>query len=234
MIAGEALHHHAGELVLTVEEDVLIGDKHVVENHQCLLSAEFGVAHVDAALLHLAGIAGLAAVDHVQPLGVGGAGEGHGVIPVRLAHGDGGHEDVPVAVDGAGLVAFRAADHNAVVAAFHHVDVHIRVGLLMGCLGAVALGVGHGAVHGQIVVLHVDEEFLEVLVIACAALLVDLIGGGVHGVEGVHAHAALEAGGGLLPQQTLHFHLLHQIIGRLVKVGEAVDFPPGQAGGGGH
>lgn len=145
-----------------------------------------------------------------------------------------GHEDVPVAVDGAGLVAFRAADHNAVVAAFHHVDVHIRVGLLMGCLGAVALGVGHGAVHGQIVVLHVDEEFLEVLVIACAALLVDLIGGGVHGVEGVHAHAALEAGGGLLPQQTLHFHLLHQIIGRLVKVGEAVDFPPGQAGGGGH
>ena len=234
VIAGEALHHHAGELVLAVEEDVLIGDKHVVENHQCLLSAEFGVAHVDAALLHLAGIAGLAAVDHVQPLGVGGAGEGHGVIPVRLAHGDGGHEDVPVAVDGAGLVAFRAADHNAVVAAFHHVDVHIRVGLLMGCLGAVALGVGHGAVHGQIVVLHVDEEFLEVLVIACAALLVDLIGGGVHGVEGVHAHAALEAGGGLLPQQTLHFHLLHQIIGRLVKVGEAVDFPPGQAGGGGH
>ena len=73
VIAGEALHHHAGELVLAVEEDVLIGDKHVVENHQRLLAAELGVAHVDAAVLHLAGVAGLAAVDHVQPLGVGGS-----------------------------------------------------------------------------------------------------------------------------------------------------------------
>ena len=113
-------------------------------------------------------------------------------------------------------------------------DVHIRVGLLVRRLGAVALGIGHGAVHRQVVVLHVDEELLEVLVIACAVLLVDLIGGGVHGVEGVHTHAALEAAGRLLAQQALHLHLLHQIVRRLVEMGEAVDLVPRQAGGSGH
>ena len=234
VVAGEALHDGAGELIFAVEEDILVGDKDMIQNHQSLLSAELGVAHVDAALLHLAGVAGLAAVDHVQALGVGGAGEGHGVVPVGLAHGDGGHEDMPVGVDGAGLVAFRAADHDTVVPALHHMDVHIRVGLLVGCLGAVALGVGHGAVHRQVVVLDVDEEVLEVLVVVGAVLLVDLVGGGVDGVEGVHAHAALEAAGGLLAQQALHLHLFHQILAGLMEVGEAVDLMTGQAGGSGH
>ena len=81
----------------------------MVQHHQGLLAAELGVAHVDVrVLLQLPGVAGLAAVDHVHALGVGGAGEGDGPVPVRLAHGDGGHEDVPVAVDGAGLVALGA------------------------------------------------------------------------------------------------------------------------------
>ena len=32
VITGEALHDHTGELILTVEEDVLIGDEHMVQN----------------------------------------------------------------------------------------------------------------------------------------------------------------------------------------------------------
>jgi len=234
VITGEALHHHPGELILAVEEDILVGDEHMVQHHQGLLAAELGVAHVDAALLHLPGVTGLAAIDHVQALGVRGAGEGHGIVLVRLAHGDGGHENVPVAVEGAGLVALCAADHDAAGAALHHMDVHIRVGLVMGGLGAVALGVGHGPVHRQVVILDVDQEFFEILMVMGAVLLVDLIGGGIHGVEGVHAHAALEAGGGLLTQQALHLHLFHQIIGGLMEMREAVDLVAGQAGGGGH
>ena len=231
VIAGEPLHHHAGELILAVEEDVLVGDEHVVQDHQGLLAAELGVAHVDGGvLLQLPGIAGLTAVDHVHALGVGGAGEGNCPVLVRLTHGDGGHEDVPVGVDGAGLVALGTADHDAVRAALHHVDVHVRVSLLAGGLGPVALGIGHGAVHGQVVVLDEGQELLEVLVVVGAVLLVDLIGGGEHGVEGVHAHAALEAGSGLLAQQTLHLHLVDQILGGLMQVGEAVDGVARQAG----
>lgn len=70
--------------------------------------------------------------------------------------------------------------------------------------------------------------------IAGAVFLVHLIGGGVHRIECVHAHTALEAGGGLLAQQALHLHLLHQILGGLVDVGEAVHPLPGQVGHGGH
>ena len=141
---------------------------------------------------------------------------------------------MPVGVDGAGLVALGAADHDAVGAALHHVDVHIGIGLLMGSLAAVALGVGHSAVHRQVVVLDVDQELLEILVVVGSVLLVDLVGGGEHGVEGVHAHTALEATGGLLTQQALHLYLFHQILAGLVEVGKAVDFVAGQAGGGGH
>ena len=235
VIAGEALHHHAGELILTVEEDVLVGDEHVVQHHQGLLAAELGVAHIDGGvLLQLAGVAGLTAIDHVHALGVGGAGEGDGPVLISLTHGDGGHEDVPVGVDGAGLVALGTADHDAVGTALHNVDVHIGIGLVVGSLGAVTLGVGHGAVHGEVVVLHHGQELLEVLMIVGAVLLVHLEGGGEHRVEGVHAHAALEAGSGLLTQQALHLHLVDEVLGGLVQVGEAVDGVAGEAGLDGH
>ena len=235
VIAGEALHHHAGELILAVEEDVLIGDEYVVQHHQSLLTAELGVADINrGALLGLAGVAGLAAVDHVHTLGVGGAGKADRPILIRLTHGNGGHEDVPVGVDGAGLVALGAADHNAVGAALHHMNEHIGVGLIVGGLGAVTLGVGHGAVHGEVIVLHVGQELLEVFVIVGAVLLIHLERGGEHGVEAVHAHAALEAGSGLLAQQALHFHLVHQVLGGLMQMGEAVDGVAGEAGFHGH
>ena len=235
VIAGEALHDHAGELILAVEEDVLVGDKHMVQDHQGLLAAELGVAHVDGGvLLHLPGVAGLAAVDHVHALGVGGAGEGDSPVLISLTHGDGGHEDVPMAVDGAGLVALGAADHDAVGAALHDMDIHVGISLLAGRLGAVTLGVGHGTVHSQVVILDIGQELLEVLVIVGAVLLVDLVGAGEHSVEGVHAHAALEAAGGLLAQQPLHLHLVHQVLGGLVQVGEAVDGVARQAGLHGH
>ncbi|MPM38425.1 hypothetical protein SDC9_85054 [bioreactor metagenome] len=178
VIPGEALHHHAGKLMLAVEEQVLVGDEHMVQNHQSLLTAEPGVAQIHVGVLfHLAGVAGLTAINHVHAFHIGGAGEGHGPVLVFRAHGDGGHEDVPVGVDGAGLVDLGAADHDAVVPALHHVEVHIRVSLQVGSLGPVALGVGHGAVHGQVVVLHHGEELLEVLVIVGAVGLVNFKGG---------------------------------------------------------
>ena len=67
-----------------------------------------------------------------------------------------------------------------------------------------------------------------------AVLLIDLEGGGEHGVEAVHTHAALEAGRGLLSQQPLHTNLVHQVLGGLMQVGETVDGMPGEAGLDGH
>ena len=235
MVAGEPFHHHAGEIIFSVQEDVFVGDEYMVQHHQGFLATEFGVAQVDAGTgFHFPGITGLAAVHHVQALGVRGAGKAHGPVPVGFLHGDGGHEDVPVGVDGAGLVHLGPADNDAVRAPFHHMDEHIRIRLFVGCFGAVALGVGHGSVHGQVVVLHIDQEFLEVFVVMGPVFLVHFIGGGEYSVERVHAYAALEAAGRLLAQQPLHLYLLHQVFGGLVQVGEPVDGMAGQAGGGGH
>ena len=131
-------------------------------------------------------------------------------------------------------MSLGAADHDAVGAAFHHMEEQIGVLLLMGALERVALDVGHGAVHGQVPFLNVGHEFFEVFKIVGAVFFVDLKGGGIDGVEGVHAHAALEAGGGLLAQQALHLHFLDEILGGAVDVGEAVDPPAGLGGNGGH
>ena len=45
----------------------------------------------------------------------------------------------------------------------------------------------------------------------------------VHGVDGVHPHAALETCRSDLAQQALHLDLVDQVLGGLVDVGEPVD-----------
>ena len=234
MVAGKALHQHAGKLRLPVEEDALVGDKHVVEHGEGLHAAELAVAHVHLAALPLAGVAALPPDDHEQPLGVQRHGKGDGIIPVVGAHGLGGHDNDLVAVDDAGLVRLGAAHHHAVLPALHHPQEQVGVSLGVGGLGAVPLGVGHGPVHRQVVLLTVQHKLFEVLVVVGAVLLVDLIGGGILGVERIHPHAALEAGGRLLAQKALHLHLIAQILGGAVDVGEAVDAPAGLGGDGGH
>ena len=234
VVAGEPLHQHAGEVILAAHKDALVGHEHVVKDHQGLHTAKFTVAHVHLAALQLTGVAALAADDHKDAVGVHGHGEGHRVVLVLSLHGLGGHDDDLVAVQRTGLVHLGAPHHNAVGTALHDVQEQVGVGLLMGSLRAVALGVGHGAVHGQVILLYIGGELDEVLMIVGAILLVGLIGGGEHRVEGIHAHTALEAGGGLLAQQALHLHLLHQILGGLVDVSEAVDPLAGVGGHGGH
>ena len=127
-----------------------------------------------------------------------------------------------------------AAHHNAVGTTLHDMQIHIGVGLLVGSLGAVPLGVGHGAVHRQIVLLYIHHKFAEILMIMGAVRLVGFVGGGKNSVKGIHTDAALEAGGGLLAQQALHLDLFDQVAGRLMDVGKAVDAFAGIGRDGGH
>ena len=135
---------------------------------------------------------------------IGGNVERDGVIFVCFAHGGGGHDDDFVGVEGAGLVGLGAAYHDAVFAFFDHVQVEIRVGLLVGGQRAVALGVGHGAVAHQVLLLHAGEKMEKAPVVFGAPLLIDGVGDDREGVEGVHAHAALEAAAGVRSEQAAH------------------------------
>jgi len=234
MVARETLDQRSRELDLAAEVDPLPGDEDVVEDHQGLLSAEAGVAHVEVVPLELARVAALSSVDVADPLRVGGRAERDGVVFVARAHGDGRHDEDLVRVAGSSLVRLGAAHDDAVVAPFDDVDVHVRVFLLRRRLAAIALRIGHRAVDDEVVVLDVLDVLREALVVVGAFGLVAVVGHRPHRVQGVHPYAALEARAGLLAQQALHLDLLDQVVGRLVDVGEAIDFLTGEVAGRQH
>ena len=119
---GKELHQHAGEVHLAVEEDILVGDKHVVEHGQGLHAAILGVAQVDVRpALQLSGVAGLAAHNHGDAGGVQRDVEGDGVVLLPRPHGLGGETHHLVGVGDAGQMAFGAVDHYAVWPALHYV-----------------------------------------------------------------------------------------------------------------
>ena len=235
VIAGEALHQQSGESGLAAHEHAVPWDEHVLQHRQALAAhdAVLGVALIHVALA-LAVVVGLAAEDVQHALGVHRNGAADGVLGLVLLHAHGGHDEHLVAVDHAGHVGLCAPDDDAVIPLFHHMDEQVGILLLAGPQAAVALHVGHGAGDHQVVLLHVLQILLEPLMVVGTHGLIDLVGDGVGGVHGVEAHAALIAGAGLLGDHPQHLHLLHQILGGLVDVGEAVDLLTGQVGGGGH
>jgi hypothetical protein len=128
------------------------------------------------------------------------------------------------------LVGLGPADDDAAGVLVHHPHEHVRVGLFRRALAAIPLDVGHGPLHHHVLLLHPGQEILEAPVVAGAVRLVAFVGDRIEGVEAVHAHAALEAGGGAPPQQALHVDLLHQVVGALVDVVEAAYPLPGEVG----
>ena len=231
--AGKPLHQKADEIGFPAKEDPFPGDEDVFENGQDFVAAEVVVAHIDRASLELARVARLPAADEKQAGRIGGDGAADGIILFVFPESHGGHDDDFMGVEHAGLVGFGAPNDDPVLPALHDMKEHVRVLLLRGAEAAVSFDIGHGAVDHQVLLLNPQEKFLEPLVIGGLIFLVDFEGGAVKGVHGVHAHAALEAGGRLLPQEALHLHLVHQVFRGLVDGGEAVDRFSRQVGFGG-
>ena len=235
VISGKPLHHHARKLIFSGHEHIFIGNEHIVEDNQRLLPAKPAVSHIDGAgILQFPGIAGLTAVYHEQSLRIAGAGKGNRVIRIRLPHGDGWHDQVPVGIDRTGLMCLGSAHHDSVRPPLHDPQEQIFVRLRVGRFSPVTLGVRHRAVHHQILVLDHLQELHKVLVIFCSLRLVQLIGRGEHRVKRVHPHTALKTCARLLSQKPLHLHLADQIVRALVQMGEPVDRLAGQGGFRGH
>ena len=132
------------------------------------MAAELLVADINLAALELAGIAGLAAIDVEDAFGVGRGHERNGVVRIVLAHADGRHDQDPVGIERAGLMTFCAAHHDAVRSFLDHVHEQVRVGLLVGRQAPIPLGIGHGAVHRPVFLLHPAQKLVEAFMIACA------------------------------------------------------------------
>ena len=222
VVGGEARHHVLGEFVFAVHEHVLVGNENVVEIHPHFLAAVFGVALVDAAAFHGAGVAALATVDIGDALGVAGNHADHGVVLVVLAQVHGRHHADPVLVPAAGHVRLDATHEDAVVVASGHMQEHVLVTLFERPLAAVALGVGHAGGDQHVAALRFLEESQIALVVTGAVLFIDVPGDRVQHAERVQAGAALEAGAGELAQAPLHAVFHHQVLGRLRHVQKAV------------
>ena len=160
MERGEPFDEGAGKVDLTVHENPLIGNKHIIEDHKGLTAdhAEIAVAGVDVAF-HLAFLVGLTTEDHGDAGGIQGDGRHDGEGFVAFHHVLGGHDHDFMAVDGAGLVGLGTANDHAVGPFFDHVHEHIGIGLLARALGTIALGIGHPADQHEILFLQPLDVF---------------------------------------------------------------------------
>jgi hypothetical protein len=228
VIGREPLDEQGSELRLAVHEHVRVRDEDVIEDDHRFLPGELGVARVRGSGFRTAGVAGLSAVDVGDARRIGGDRGDHGVVPVGLEQPHRRHRDDPVRVDTPGLVGLRPADGDALGRPRGHPDEQVRVGLPVRRQRAVALDVGHGAPDDQVAPVHRREEGLHPLVVRGAVLLVDLIGDRVEGVEGVHAHASLEARPGDLSELALHLVLQDEVLGVGTDVEEPAHGLPGE------
>ena len=75
-------------------------------------------------------------------------------------------------------------------------EKQIGIALLMGRLGAIALGIGHCSADHDVGRLRSLKKSEEALVIVAALLVVDIEGHGMAAANGVESDATLEASAG--------------------------------------
>ncbi len=190
----------------------LVRDEDVVENDHRFLAAKLCVALVDVAAFHRTRVAGLAAVDVGDALGVDGNGTDDRIVFIIFGQPHRRHHYQPVRIQTAGLMCFCTRNINAFGRAFNDVHEHVRVRLLVRCKAAVAFDIGHRSADHKVEPLHLGDEFFQVLVIDGVVLFVDLECYRIKRVECVHPNASLKTRSGQLAEPTLHFVLQHYVV----------------------
>ena len=92
----------------------------------------------------------------------------------------------------------------------------------MGRLAPVPFGVGHGAVHHQVIVLDHAPVILEAAVKIRAVLLIAIVGGRENSVGRIQTDATLETAPGAPAAVSLHLDLVDKVFPAAVQMGEAV------------
>ncbi len=215
-----------GPVPLAGQEDPLPGNEDVVEDgyrlHHLVLGGE---GLLEGVLLALS----VGTSHQLQPRGVDGHGEGHGVVGILRAHGAGGQHDDLVDVSGAGGVHLGPPHHDALIGAPYNVEVGVGVGLGRRPQGAIAFGVGLGQGEGIVVVPALLQEGVQALAVVGLQTAVHLGSDLGEGEEGIRADLLdqddqrLAQGGADLDQaaaQTQVVGILRQV--KVAAVGAAV------------
>jgi len=204
--------------------------EHILKDDKRFLAGELRVAGIHRPAVDNAGVIGLAADDVSEARRVDAHRADHRPVTVGLAEPHGRHEDQPMRIDRAGLMHLGAGDVDAFIVAPHHMQEKIEIGLLVRRLGAVALGIGHGAADHHVGGLRALEKCQEAPVIIGAVLGIDVEGHRMAGADGIEPDAALEARAGALAQLALHFMLVDEIARRGRHMQKTVDLAVADAG----
>ena len=209
---GDILHHHlmrhvddgAGSRVsavaavhISVEEDALPGDEHVVEDHHRILLFK---ARAERMVVDVAVVVHRFAAEELQPLGGAGNGKAEGIgriLGIRGEQRRGENEDF--VGHGQRRQHARAANHNAVVALLFDARAEEGVGLAGNACAAVGLRVDQRVRQAEVVLAHIFVVATRVLAEARVLLRKKVRAAGIGGNGAVqivrrtahHAHAVI-------------------------------------------
>lgn len=91
-------------------------------------------------------------------------------------------------------MGFGTADNNTIRTTFYNMKIEVRVCLGMRSQGTVPFRVCHCSVYRQVVILHVFNEFLEVVMVVSTILFIYFISCAESRIESIHTNTALETG----------------------------------------
>ena len=128
----------------------------------------------------------------------------------------------------------RPSDNYPPIHFAHNMGIHVRVRLLCRPQTPVALGISHGSITHEILILDIPKVFQKPLIVGRSMLLINVVRHYRQRVQRIHASAALETRPGVCAHKTLHLRLPDKIVRTLVYVGESVDASAAQVGCGCH
>ena len=207
----------AALLGLPGQKNAIVGNKDVVEDHDAdrlaILGGELG--------RRLAWTSRRARDDR-DPGRVTAHGAAHGEVFVLGGVGPARHDEELVHIGRARDDGLCAANDDAVTAPFLDVNVDVRIDLLAGPLGAIALGIGHRDAERQILILNIVKIGEEALAVVCAVPVVGPPRRLVDAVECIVSEIALRASG-RPANQADSLKLIKQVLRGLVDVEHPVD-----------
>ena len=228
---GKEKGNPSAEIPFAAHEDPFVRYEDVVEDHNGIGDAVFAEGRrAGVIFLPMPDRAG----DQVYPFPVRRNGKGHGKGTVVFHKGTGGKDEHFVGVGHLGNGHFYAGDDDPVFSLFDDMDVSVGVGLLAGPLQAVSLAVRLGTAAVPVVSLILPQIGQESLVIASSLGLVHLLGADGQRIDGIVAHATVDAAANASCRQADHLLLLHEVVGILRQVGEPVDLFTDERGLDGH
>ena len=155
-----------------------------------------------------------------DPFPVPGNGKSHGPVLLFRKKRPCGHHQYLIRLGRLGVVNLTAPNHNTIALTLHHAEVGIRVLLLTGSLGSVALHVCLGTTAHQVFPLETFQPLEKILIVfgGTVVALVRLIRYTGYRIRRINSHASLNTAAHSLAEKPRHILFLMKVFLALVNM----------------